>query len=105
MRLPLVVGVDGSDSSLLAVDWAVDEAARRGLPLRFLYASLWERYEGAVSPDNPERPSEQVTAENIVGSAAQRAQRRDPNVKVSTEVVPEEAVDGLLRASRTPARS
>ncbi|GGZ19981.1 hypothetical protein GCM10010365_45320 [Streptomyces poonensis] len=30
MELPLVVGVDGSDSSLVAVDWAVDEAARRG---------------------------------------------------------------------------
>ncbi|CAM5575283.1 universal stress protein [Streptomyces aurantiogriseus] len=100
MALPLVVGVDGSDSSLLAVDWAVDEAARRGLPLRLLYASLWERYEGAVSPDSPERPSEEVMVENIVGSAAERARRRNADVKVSTEVVPEEAVDGLLRAGR-----
>ncbi|MGW7791550.1 universal stress protein, partial [Streptomyces tricolor] len=31
MDLPLVAGVDGSDSSLTAVDWAVDEAARHGL--------------------------------------------------------------------------
>lgn len=100
MALPLVVGVDGSDSSLLAVDWAVDEAVRRGLPLRLLYASLWERYEGAVPPDSPERPPEQVMEENIVGSAAERARRRNADVKVSTEVVPEEAVDGLLRAGR-----
>jgi nucleotide-binding universal stress UspA family protein len=40
MELPVVVGIDGSDSSLLAVDWAVDEAARRGLPLRLVHASL-----------------------------------------------------------------
>ncbi|WP_448316081.1 universal stress protein, partial [Streptomyces sp. CO7] len=46
MRLPLVVGVDGSEQSLGAVDWAADEAALRGLPLRLVHASLWERYEG-----------------------------------------------------------
>lgn len=50
MELPLIVGVDGSDSSFLAIDWAVDEAARLGLPLRLVYASLWERYEGAALP-------------------------------------------------------
>lgn len=59
MELPLIVGVDGSDSSFLAIDWAVDEAARLGLPLRLVYASLWERYEGAALPGSLERPSEQ----------------------------------------------
>lgn len=53
MELPLVVGVDGSDSSLAAVDWAVDEAARHGLPLRLLYGSLWERYEEVGRPSAP----------------------------------------------------
>lgn len=33
MELPLVVGVDGSDGSLLAVDRAVDAAARLGIRL------------------------------------------------------------------------
>ncbi len=42
MELPLVVGVDGSDFSLAAVDWAVDEAIRRGLPLRLVHAALPE---------------------------------------------------------------
>ncbi|MFJ9909579.1 universal stress protein [Streptomyces sp. NPDC101152] len=97
MELPLVVGVDGSAASLTAVDWAVDEAARHGLPLRLVYASLWERYEGAVPSTGLERPSEQVMAENTVGVATERAQRRNPEVKVSAEVVPEEAVDALLR--------
>ncbi len=39
-ELPLVVGVDGSDSSLVAVDWATDEAARHGLPLGLVHALL-----------------------------------------------------------------
>ncbi|MFI6935805.1 universal stress protein [Streptomyces sp. NPDC050287] len=43
MELPLVVGVDGSESSLLAVDWAVDEAARHGLSLRLVHASRKSR--------------------------------------------------------------
>ncbi|AZP15470.1 universal stress protein [Streptomyces aquilus] len=97
MELPLVVGVDGSESSLLAVDWAADEAARHGLPLRLVYASLWERYEGALPSTSPDRPSEQVMADNIVAGAAERAGRRNPEVKVSTEVIADEAADALLR--------
>ncbi|MGW3498523.1 universal stress protein [Streptomyces sp. NPDC001020] len=97
MDLPLVVGIDGSDSSLTAVDWAVDEAARHGLPLRLVHASLWERYEGATPSSGSERPAEKVMAENIVGSATERACRRDPTVQVSAEVLPEDAVSALLR--------
>jgi len=48
MELPLVVGVDGSEPSLRAVDWAADEAVLRGVELRAVYASLWERYEGTA---------------------------------------------------------
>jgi nucleotide-binding universal stress UspA family protein len=35
---PVVVGVDGSDSALDAVRWAVDEAVRRGTGLRVVHA-------------------------------------------------------------------
>lgn len=97
MTLPLVVGVDGSDASLRAAYWAVDEAARHGLPLRLVHASLWERYEGAVPTDTRERPSERVMAEHVVASAAERARRRDPAVKVTTAIAPEEPTEALLR--------
>ncbi|MCX5554688.1 universal stress protein [Streptomyces sp. NBC_00038] len=100
MELPLIVGVDGSESSLRATDWSVDEAARHGLPLRLVHAFLWERYEGvALGSDLGRRPG-QVLAENIVGSAAERARRRRPEVKISTEATPEEAVSALLHAGR-----
>jgi nucleotide-binding universal stress UspA family protein len=87
MELPLVVGVDGSESSLQAVDWVVDEAARLGLPLRLVHASLWERYEGSrpsFSTDfSTDRPAEEVMAEHIIVSCAERARLRNPEVKVA----------------------
>ncbi|MZF87710.1 universal stress protein [Streptomyces sp. SID5643] len=97
MELPLVVGIDGSDGSILAVDWAVDEAARHGLPLRMVYGSLWERYEGALPSLSLRRPSERVMAQHIVASAEERVRRLNPDVKVSVEAVAAEAVSVLLR--------
>ncbi|MCN9242218.1 universal stress protein [Streptomyces sp. RY43-2] len=97
MELPLVVGVDGSGFGLMAVDWAVDEAARHGLPLRLVHASLWERYEGATASSDPQPATEKDMAEKIVASAAERARRRDPAVRLSTDILPEEAVTALLR--------
>ncbi|MFE9354887.1 universal stress protein [Streptomyces olivaceoviridis] len=98
MDLPLVVGVDGSDPSLTAVDWAVDEAARQRLPLHLVHASLWEIYEGAQPSFTTDRPAEEVMAEHIVASCVERARRRNPEVKVSGKVLAEDAVSALLRA-------
>ncbi|MFK4869352.1 universal stress protein [Streptomyces sp. CSMPJR101] len=96
MTLPLVVGVDGSDPSLVAVDWAADEAVRHGLTLRLVHASLWERYAGAVPTLGAGRFSERVLAEHLVASAAERAARRAPGLRITTDILPAEAVDGLL---------
>ncbi|WP_043670563.1 universal stress protein [Streptomyces xylophagus] len=101
MDLPIIVGVDGSEPSLRAVDWAADEAVLRGIPLRVVYASLWERYEGTSLATDLNKPSEQVRAEDIVDTAARRARHRQPDVKVSTDVLPEEPEYALVRESRT----
>jgi nucleotide-binding universal stress UspA family protein len=101
VEFPLVVGVDGSDSSLEAVDWAVDEASRHRIPLRLVYASLWERYEGTMPAFGPRRPAEQVLAEQIIAAASERARLRGPEVKVSAEVLPEDTVSALLREGRS----
>ncbi|MFF4305134.1 universal stress protein [Streptomyces sp. NPDC001601] len=98
MTRPLVVGVDGSDGSLLAVDWAVDEAVHHDIPLRLVYASRWERYEAGVPSEGSERPSERVLAEHIAASAAERAAQRCPDVKVTVDILPDDAVYALLRA-------
>ncbi|MCL8017396.1 universal stress protein [Streptomyces sp. AS02] len=101
MDLPIVVGVDGSEPSLRAVDWAADEAVLRGTPLRLVYASLWERYEGAALAQDLGKPSEQVRAQDIVETAALRAHRRRTDLRISTEALPEEAEYALVRASRS----
>ncbi|MFI8823868.1 universal stress protein [Streptomyces sp. NPDC053431] len=95
--VPLVVGVDGSDAGLTALDWAVDEAVRHGHPLRIVHASLWERYEGAVPAGTTDRPSGQALAEDIVGTAADRARRRAPGLALSAEVLAEDPTGALLR--------
>jgi nucleotide-binding universal stress UspA family protein len=100
VELPLVVGVDGSEPSMRAVDWAADEAVLRKVPLRLVYASLWERYEGAALADTLGKPSEQALEDNILDTAARRAHRRDTDLKVTTEVLPEDAVSALLNEGR-----
>ncbi|WP_418960891.1 universal stress protein [Streptomyces tritici] len=103
MESPLVVGVDGSDPSLTALDWAVDEAVRHGLPLRIVHASLWERYEGDVPTLATDRPSGRILAENIVGIAAERARRRAPDLPVTADVLAEDASTALLREGQEGA--
>ncbi|MFE4214011.1 universal stress protein [Streptomyces sp. NPDC056844] len=97
---PMVVGADGSESGLPAADRAADEALLHGSPLRPVYASLWQRYEGAAPAAGLSRPDERVTAENIVGSTAERIRRRTPDLRVTTEVLPKDAAGALPRQSR-----
>ncbi|MFE6667255.1 universal stress protein [Streptomyces sp. NPDC057697] len=99
MQLPIVVGVDGSEGSLRALDWAAAEAARSGLPLRVVHASLWEHYEGMRPTFDTDRPAEQVLAEHLVASAQERVQRLHSDVRVVAGVQPEDPVDVLVRES------
>ncbi|MEU2266694.1 universal stress protein [Streptomyces olindensis] len=95
MNLPIVVGVDGSEASLRAADWAADEAALRGVPLRLVHASLWECYERAVFPAASER-WERILTDVLVVAAAHRARQRVPDMKIDTQVVPEGPVPVLI---------
>ncbi|MEV0173592.1 universal stress protein [Streptomyces sp. NPDC050803] len=97
---PLVVGVDGSEPSLRAVDWAADEAVLRGVPLRLVYACLWQRYEGVSLARDLGRRTGEPSPQEIVGAAAQRARTRQPRLQVSTEVVFEEPEYALVHAGR-----
>lgn len=100
MNLPLIVGVDGSEPSLRAVDWAADEAALRWVPLRIVYASLWERYEGPALTPEVGSTSGRVTAEDILAAAALRALRHHAELPVTTADVLEEPEHALVREGR-----
>jgi nucleotide-binding universal stress UspA family protein len=100
MDLPVVVGVDGSEPSLRAVDWASDEAVLRGVPLRIVNACLWERYEGVALAHDLGEPAARVLPQDIVRAAVQRAGTRHPDLKVTSEVIFEEPEYALVRESR-----
>ncbi|MFJ4200655.1 universal stress protein [Streptomyces sviceus] len=100
MDLPVVVGVDGSEPSLRAVDWASDEAVLRSVPLRIVNACLWDRYEGAALAHDLGEPSARALPQEMVQGAVRRAGARHPDLKVTSEVVFEEPEYALVRESR-----
>lgn len=100
MDRPVTVGVDGSPTSMSALDWAADEAALHGRPLRVVYASVWERFEGATpAEDLPEGRTEATALQEIITSAEARARRRCPEVGVQAEVLPGEPIDVLAHVA------
>ncbi|GAA0941387.1 MULTISPECIES: universal stress protein [Streptomyces violaceusniger group] len=101
VELPVVVGVDGSDAASDALDWAAEMAGRRGLPLRVVHASLWERYEGYIPGTTADRPAERLHSEAVLAAAAERAGRRVPTLKVMTDLAADDAVTALLRAGKS----
>ncbi|KEF16709.1 MULTISPECIES: universal stress protein [Streptomyces] len=93
---PVVVGVDGSDAGMHALDWAAEEARLRGLPLRIVHASLWERYgEGAAE--------EKKAEERVLSDAVERAARWAGGPQVTAQAVPEEPAVALTVESRAAA--
>ncbi|MEU5364217.1 universal stress protein [Streptomyces sp. NPDC005925] len=83
-----------------ALDWAADEAARHGRPLRIVHASVWERFEGAtLTEDFPEGATEAAALQEIITDAEARARQRRPEVRVHAEVLPGEPIDVLRHAA------
>jgi len=91
----VLVGVDGSDIGLGAVRWAAQEAVRRDAPLRLLHAApyLGSGRRGGSPP--PELPR----ARRITAQAYTVAKHTEPRIRASTEVVPGDPTDALLRAA------
>ncbi|MFG2269638.1 universal stress protein [Streptomyces chartreusis] len=96
MNGPVVVGVDGSPSSMAAVEVAAVEAGLRGVGLRMVHAFSWPAAH--VPPGRPWEPSGAGLRELIDGTLAEAerlARRRAPAVEVMREVVVGEPVTVL----------
>ncbi|MFF7523020.1 universal stress protein [Streptomyces pseudovenezuelae] len=84
MAIPLVVGVDGSEPCLEAVDWAAaEEALRHSVPLHLVPAAAGDR----GPPD-------------VIRAATERARKRAPTVQLSSEVLREDAIAALVANGR-----
>lgn len=94
----IVVGTDGSEGADLAVDWAADEAARRGRPLHIVHAvEVWPYAFGAPLYA-PLHIDDYVatSGRKAVLDAKRRILNDRPDLKVTTAVVAD-AVPVVLR--------
>jgi nucleotide-binding universal stress UspA family protein len=101
LQRPVVVGVDGSASSLRAVDFAFDEAARRATRLVAVHSWWIEVVEGMVVT-TPGSPQWQLAAERMHADVAESLaghRERYPEVDVEMRMVNDHPVDALVSAS------
>ncbi|MEU6812898.1 universal stress protein [Streptomyces sp. NPDC046831] len=98
----VVVGVDGSASSLAAVEQAAREARWRGAGLRVVHAFLWPALHVPLGPSLPGPPAGGLrdTVEHLVAEAVARARSAAPEVDVSHVVVTGEPLTVLEGQSR-----
>ncbi|MEU0005492.1 universal stress protein [Streptomyces sp. NPDC006314] len=82
MTRPITAGVDGTEESLAALDWAAREAVRRGLPLRVVHA--WRYAEALATAD---RDTQQRWASDGAAEAVRTVSERHPELEVSVDVV------------------
>lgn len=96
----VVVGVDGSEQAGRALEQAVGEARRRGVPLEVVHGLPWVRHLGTGPQYAAPSPGD---ARDLVESAAARAVRFVPGLEVLVSPVAEDAAALLVRRSRDAA--
>jgi nucleotide-binding universal stress UspA family protein len=95
----IIVGVDASAVSWLALRWATAEAARRGVPLRLVHAYHVGVPESAYEPTLTETAA-RATATAVLEDAVDDVRHRAPGLDISTESVPGGAAGALIDAAR-----
>ncbi|WGI35067.1 universal stress protein [Mycolicibacterium aubagnense] len=91
----ILVGIDGSSSSLLALDWAVNEAQLRNLPLLLAHAVDFESFAMGFNPGASESFFKylETTGQRFLDEALDHVQVLDPDVEAT-----------LSRVAGRPAR-
>jgi nucleotide-binding universal stress UspA family protein len=92
----IVVGVDGSDCSLVALGFAVERAARRDAPLHVVRAWAQAQWRAQGFDPNEAQAAEQANLEESL----RQWRESFPNVPVTTGVVPGNAASALVEATR-----
>ncbi|MFE7765328.1 universal stress protein [Streptomyces sp. NPDC057438] len=105
MNAPVVVGVDGSSSSLDAVDLAAREAKVRGCGLTVVHALSWPKKHAppGTSPLGQPEGGLRDMIGRMVAEAVERARSAEPEVQVTNAVVTGEPLTVLQGQSSKAA--
>ncbi|MEU6378781.1 universal stress protein [Streptomyces sp. NPDC046909] len=95
MLRPVIAGVDGSQESLAAAEWAAREAVRRERPLRLAHVRNWHPRQDGEPPTAAQRH----LAQRALRQAEDRIRRTCPNVVVDDVQVDGPATAALLSLS------
>ncbi|MHA6758003.1 universal stress protein [Streptacidiphilus sp. PAMC 29251] len=93
----VVVGIDASSHAQEALDWAADEAVLRATPLRIAHAWTLAPHRVPGTDGVVVATTMIQAAEEMLARAGSRVQERHSGLRVDFEVLPEEAVPGLIR--------
>jgi nucleotide-binding universal stress UspA family protein len=94
---PVVVGVDGSDPSRVAMRWAADEAVRRDRPLRIVHAVGPWAYATPLYPAPVVMGSVHEIGRAILERSVEDVRRWHPRLRVTTALLPEPPAVALRR--------
>ena len=92
----VVVGFDTSPSALRALDWAADEATLRGAPLHIAHSWSLAPYQVPVGERGDIAEDLLKAARQLVHQAEAHVRERHPGIEVSSHLLSERAVPGLV---------
>jgi nucleotide-binding universal stress UspA family protein len=98
-RQKIVVGVDGSDTSVAALAWATDLASRIGASVEAVTTWQWPTGIGPVIPFPPEYDPA-GDARTLLESVVRPVAERYPSTTIRSRIVEGHAAEALVEASR-----
>src|SRR5688572_5255166 len=99
---PVVVGVDGSATALLAVRWAAERARRDGVPLRLVHAyHLPIGYPSGVTEEESVLDVLRREGRRWLAEARALATELAPGLEVLSELAAMPTTTGLVHESET----
>ncbi|WP_338930652.1 universal stress protein [Streptomyces netropsis] len=89
----IAVGLDGTEHSLAAADWAATEASHRGSILRLVHAWTWRVPDAPIAMDPEEQ---QRWATGVLSEAETRVVKDRPGLPVTTQLLATDTVPALV---------
>ncbi|MGF7234072.1 MAG: universal stress protein [Frankia sp.] len=96
---PIVVGIDGSGASLVALAWAAEEAALRGAALRVIHAWALPARAYGSGYHGPPRHEVEKAGQSVLDHAVSETLGTDPIIAVNSRLIAGRAPHILVEAA------